>query len=341
VKVRVVTETRRVPRLDGLVVVQVAETLDERTALARRMLAGLLVLEGAMVGFAALLVWPAVGWGLRPVTSLRKDLERRSQVGADFTPLETHKVPQELRGLVDGFNGLLGRLDGAVTGMRRFTADASHQMRTPLTVLRTHLSVLRQHGTETPEGKASMADLDAAVDRLRRLLTQLIALARAEETAAGSSASQLKPFRLDDIAAEAARAVAPHAIENDIDLHFEGPDAPVKVHGNPVFATEIVTNLLENAIWYNRPGGVVAMRLRQHDRQVRLEVEDDGPGIPAKDREHVFQRFHRLARDQEHVGSGLGLSIVRTLAASMNARIELSEGAGGKGLLVGVVFEAA
>jgi two-component system sensor histidine kinase TctE len=248
-------------------------------------------------------------------------------------------VPAELQGLVGGFNGLLGRLENAVVGMGRVTAHATHHKRPPQANIRTHQAVVGEQGTDTPQGQASMNDLEAAVDRLRRLLTQLIALARAEESAVGQS--QLKPFRLDEVAAEAARAVAPSAISQGIELHFDAADTPFRVRGNPVLASEIVTNLLENAIQYNQPGGNVTLRLSDGDGVVRLHVDDDGPGIPAKDRERVFQRFHRLARDERHLGSGLGLPIVKTLAQSMNASIELAEGPSGRGLSVGVVFQRA
>lgn len=336
VRVRVATEARRLPRIPGLVVVQVAETLDERTALAQRMLVGLAILEGALITFAAILVLPGVNWSLRHVIGIRRELEGRSRANADFTPLETTTVPAELRGLVAGFNGLLSRLEQAVEGMRRFTADASHQMRTPLTVLRAHLAVIREHGSQSAQGQASLKDLESAVERLRRLLTQLIALARAEESAAG--AVPMKTFAIDAVAADVARKVAPAALERGVEIHFEGPERRVEVLGNPVLLEEVITNLLENAVRYNKPGGTATLRIRPLSKSCLLEIEDDGPGIPEKDRDEVFQRFHRLSRDQHEPGSGLGLPIVKQLLAAMNATISLTCGRSGSGLLVRVTF---
>lgn len=339
VRVRVATEVRRLPRIDGLVIVQIAETLDERNALVRRMLIAIALLEGVFVIVAGLLVWPAVRWSLRPVTRLRRELEKRSEVSADFAPLSMAGVPVELRGLVDGFNALLARLDQAVSGMRRFTADASHQMRTPLAILRTHVAVLRQHGLGSAQGQASLEDIETAIERLRRLLTQLIALARAEESLAGAASSER--FDLQALAAEVARQLAPSALEHEVEVHFEGEAPPVQVHGNPLLTGEIISNVLENAIRYNRSGGVVTIRtLRDNDAAARLEIEDDGPGIPEKDRDRVFQRFHRLSRDQEQLGSGLGLPIVQTLAQAVGAKLSLSAGAGGRGLKVSIAFPA-
>ncbi len=334
VKVRVATEVRHLPRINGLVIVQVAETLTERNALESRMLVALAVLEAIFVGVAGLLVWPAVAWSLRPVTRLRRQLDARSS--ADFTPINQRLVPAELGQLVLAFNALLNRLESAVGGMRRFTADASHQMRTPLAVLRAHVAVLRQQGTETPEGKASLHDIDAAVDRLRRLISQLIALARAEEGVAG--AAQGQRFDLTALAAESARQLAPAALDHGVEIHFEHPEATIKAFGTPLFVEEMLRNLIENAIRYNVSGGVVTVRVASPDGVPILEVEDDGPGIPEKDYDQVFQRFHRLSRDREHVGSGLGLPIVKTLATAMHAALGLASGADGRGLKVTLTF---
>jgi two-component system, OmpR family, sensor histidine kinase TctE len=338
-RVRVATEVRRLPRIDGLVIIQVAETLDERNALVRRMLLALTLLEGAFILMAGLLVWPAVSWSLRPVTRLRNELEARTTLGADFTPLGLEAVPAELGGLVTGFNALLGRLEQAVSGMRRFTADASHQMRTPLAVLRTHVAVLRKHGSTTAQGEASLEDIEAAIERLRRLLTQLIALARAEESLAG--AAPIQTFHLDEVATEVARQLAPSALEHQVEVHFEDHGGRTPIRGNPVLTGEIVANILENAIRYNRPGGNVTVRILNDGAVPCVEIEDDGPGIPPKDRERVFQRFHRLSRDQGSLGSGLGLPIVQTLAKAVGAELSLASGPGGRGLKVSVSFPGA
>jgi two-component system sensor histidine kinase TctE len=336
VRVRVASEARRLPRVPGLVVVQVAETLDERQALARRMLVGLAALEGALITFVGLLLLPATYWSLRPVIRIRRELEARSHARADFTPLETGAVPSELRGLVVGFNGLLNRLEQAVDGMRRFTADASHQMRTPLAILSAHLAVIREHGSQSPQGESSLRDLEAAVARLKHLLTQLIALARAEESAAG--AVPTRPLELDAVAADVARKVAPSALERGVEIHFEQTGELFQVEGNPVLLEEVISNLLENAVRYNRPGGTATIRVASDPSGSRLEIEDDGPGIPERDREDVFRRFHRLSRDQQEPGSGLGLPIVKQLLQAMNAEISLATARSGKGLLVRVTF---
>ena len=334
--VRVATEARRLPRVAGLVVVQVAETLEQRHALARRMMIGLAALEAALVAIAGLLVWPTIAWGLRPLSRLQREINARPKESADFTPLDVELAPSELHALVTGFNALLGDLESAVSGMRRFTADASHQMRTPLAVLRTHLALVRRYGADSPEGQASLRDIEAASERLQRLLTQLIALARADETVA--STQTVEVLDLTALAAEVAADMAPGALRREIEIRFEAEANALPVSGDPVLVGEIISNLVENAINYNEAGGEVRVAVTGRAGRVVLEVGDDGPGIAPDQREKVFQRFHRLPRDQGRAGSGLGLSIVRALARAMGAEVTLGDGASGKGLTVCVAF---
>lgn len=140
-QVRVAYEARRLPRIPGLVVVQVAETLDGRRALASRLLLALGVLEISIVALTALLVPAAVRWGLRPLRRIEAAADARGD-DLDFAPLPIDQAPAEVRRLIGAFNALLLRLDAAVDGMRRFTADASHQLRTPVAVMRTNIGLL-------------------------------------------------------------------------------------------------------------------------------------------------------------------------------------------------------
>jgi two-component system sensor histidine kinase TctE len=319
--------------VDGLVTVEVAETLEARRALAGRMLAGLIILEAVLVVVAALLVWPTLQWSLRPITRLRAQMDVQPVGGGHFIPLKSDAVPVELVGLVKGFNALLQRLDEAVDGIRRFTSDASHQMRTPLAVLRTHLAVLRKH--VRPEGRASLHDVEEATERLQHLLTRLVTLARAEEAPADSDRSGRS-----DLREITARVVA--------DLEDEAQDAQVQVSvtasgdciaaTDPILTAEILSNLLDNAIRYNVRGGHAEVILLQTDAEVRMIVEDDGPGIPTRHLEQVFQRFFRLSRDEQRAGSGLGLSIVAALARTIGAAIEIGPTAPGPGLSVVVTL---
>jgi two-component system sensor histidine kinase TctE len=240
-------------------------------------------------------------------------------------------LPRELRDLIMTFNALLARLDGAVEGMRRFTADASHQMRTPLSILRTHINVLKMSQIENPRAQESLADIETATDRLQRLLIQLLALARAD----GAGPSGLELQAIDVVAA--ARSVAEEhalpALRGGVDLHFVSDDnEPLLAQADQVLITELIGNLVDNAVRYNQSGGSVMVHVAGTNEQIIVDVEDDGPGIPDGEHDKVFTRFYRLHRDQAHPGSGLGLSIVQVLAHSLGAQVALSRGPNGKGL---------
>lgn len=333
-RVRIAAEARRLPRVRDLVVVQVAETLEARRTLSRKMLFQLVVLEVALIALASFLIPIGVRWGMAPLTRLRRGMDARS--ASDFTPLPLADVPRELRDLVTTFNTLLARLDTAVEGMRRFTADASHQMRTPLSILRTHIGVLKTQVEERARSE-SIADIEAATDRLQRLLIQLLALARAE--GAEPSGLALNEIDVSLTARSVAEDHAPQALRAGVDLHLliEGRE-PYLARSDKVLLTEMLGNLVDNAVRYNTRGGNVIIRVVGEDERVVVEVEDDGPGIPEDERDKVFTRFYRLNRDQNRPGSGLGLSIVQVLAQIQDATVELASGRENRGLRVRVIF---
>ena len=334
-KIRVAAVTRKLPRIPNVIVVEVAETLVSRRELAGRMLLGLAALEAVFVMVTALLVWPATGWSLRPVTKLRAQMERHTGDHTVFQQLSLNGVPLELSGLVGGFNALIEQVDASVAGMRRFTADASHQMRTPLTILRTHLAILQKHQPESSVGKASVADIAHATERLQNLLTGLIVLARADDFA-------FEPGEVETWLGELARKVvtdcAPLAAKRRIGVRLEAPEQDIAVNAPPLAITEILSNLIENAIRYSQRGGEVTIHVGKADGAPFLEVEDDGPGVPAEDLDRIFQRFYRLPRDQARPGSGLGLSVVQTLSQYLGAHVTAAAGRDGRGLLVTVSF---
>jgi two-component system sensor histidine kinase TctE len=332
--IRIAAMARQVPRVRPLVIVEVAETLDARHALRDRMLGALAILELLLLGLLLLLLPIAVHWGLRPLEAIRRHMEGRRK--ADFDPLPLDHVPNELRSLIAAVNSLLARLDNAVRGIRRFTADASHQMRTPLTILRTHIDLLRDSAAFPPgPARQSADDIDAATTRLQRLLTQLLALARAE----GSREAAMVRARDTDIVAVArgvAEEQAPRALRSSIDLQFDAAVLAIKVTTIGDLAGELIGNLVDNAIRYNKPGGEVVVSVSAEPDGALVVIEDNGPGIPPADRPLVFTRFRRLDRDQSHPGSGLGLAIVQALAEAIGATVSLADRASGPGLRVEV-----
>jgi two-component system, sensor histidine kinase len=214
--------------------------------------------------------------------------------------------------------------------MSRFTADASHQMRTPLTILRTHISVLGSLIPEDTEAHSSFNDIQEAADRLQRLLIQLLKLARAD---GGRSLDQeAETIDLRKVIQDIAASHVPQGVEAGVELHFEAEQRPFPARVNQIMIHEIFANLIDNAIRYNNAGGRVVIRLFDEQGKHVVEVEDDGPGIPDAEKDKVFTRFYRMNRDQSRVGSGLGLAIVQSLAATLNAEIDMSAGALGRGL---------
>jgi two-component system, OmpR family, sensor histidine kinase TctE len=335
--VRIGAEARQLPGIETPVVIEVARTTGGRSDLVLVMLGALYLLEAILVVFAGLLIWPGLKWSLRPVERIRAELETKPADHANFAPLELQHAPSELVGLVDGFNHLLKRLEDAVAGMRQFTADASHQMRTPLAILKTHLALLSQHITPSAAGSSSLADIRSAVTRLEALLTRLTALARADEAARGGI--ERSSIDLRAVIAQVIADFVPLAAQRDITLSVDAPERPVRIHAEPIIAAEILENLVDNAIRYNRRGGTVCISVHEAEETVTVSVEDDGPGIPEAERKHVFDRFYRLQRDQAQPGSGLGLSIVRTLGEALHARVSIDTASSGQGLKVSVQFE--
>lgn len=330
--IRVAALAKRLPRVAEPVVVQVAETMTARNKLQARLAAVLAALVLLLVAGAALLIPPAISWGLKPLDQLRREIDSRQLDGpVDLSPVAIDEAPREIRPFVGAFNTLLQHLEDFTASMRRFTADASHQMRTPLAVLRVHLALARNPASDEQQKKAALEDVDAAASRLERLLAQLLSLARAEEQGRGLSLVEVDLSRL---AAEAVADRTPQAIAAGIDIGFESDsDHPVLALGDPFLVGEVMTNLIDNAIRYNHRDGHVVVRVRSASGKARVEIEDDGPGIPPEERDRVLQRFARLQRDTDRAGTGLGLAIVHTLVSRMKGRIEMRDAEVG-GLLV-------
>jgi len=328
-RIRIGEVRRDLPRVQAPVVVQVAETLDNRNALRQRLMTALLLGEVVLVGFALALIRPALGWSLRPLAELRAAIEARdTRAAPDLSPLRTGPLPAELQPLSRSFDRLLARLDDATSAMRRFTADASHQMRTPLSVLKVQVALARRGSDE------ALREIDEATDRLERLLTQLLTLARADE------AGTLPPLEQVDLVEVSRRAISRRirqAIEADVELLLDSDEkAQFSVLGHRSLVYEMLSNLVDNAIRYNRPGGKVTVALRKDASGTQLIVSDDGPGIPAAQRAQAMARFARLQGENGPPGSGLGLAIVQSSAERLGANLKLEDA--GPGLRVIVTF---
>jgi len=335
--VRIGVQARQVYGRPGLVLVAVAETVQARRAVEREMLIGLAVLEAGLIGLVACLGWYAVDRGLRPLGELKQEIDARGiQGGPNLSPLDLSRVPQEALAPALAVNSLLERLDLALELVRRFTADASHQMRTPLAILRTHLDLVRRLGSETPAGQSALGEVDNAINRLERLLRQLVTLARADEQ--NIAQPVVENVDLNEIAFNVLSERAPQAFARDIDVQLDRFDGRAMIAGNSVLIGELLANLIDNAIRYNHAGGMVLVRTIVEGANARVEIEDTGPGIPEVHLARVFERFYRIPMTNGPEGSGLGLAIVKALSGRLGAQIVLSPGAEGRGLLATVSF---
>jgi two-component system sensor histidine kinase TctE len=242
-----------------------------------------------------------------------------------------------VQGLVDTVNSFMVRLQSALDALRHFSGNASHQLRTPLAIIRTQLALASRAGTLEEAHEAAQKG-DAAVAHAERILAQLLLMAKID--AAGSNEPQ-KPAPID-IAALAQQLTAdrvPAAADAGIDLGYEG-DGPVPARAEPLLFGELLRNLMENAIAYAGPGAEVTVSVRATADGALLTVEDNGPGIAPERRNLVRQRFSR-GEHRDAPGMGLGLPIVEEIAALFDAAMTLEDGPGGRGLRVAIRFPAA
>ncbi len=316
----------------GIALIQVGESHEARRDLSRKILIDTLWRQATLVLVAALLTWFAVRFVLRPLMRLKHNVEARAPTDlSDFDPSLVHK---EVRPLVTAMNGYMGRLQALIAGQRRFIADASHQLRTPLTVLKTQVELaLRESDPkamrEIVEGIAKTTDATV------HLANRLLMLARAEH---GAVEGELQQISLVDAVRQVGLELAQEAVKKNIDLSFEVTGGGI-IRGSPMLLHEMIANLVDNAIRYTPPGGKVVLRVL-NEAVPLLEIEDNGPGIGAAERERVFAPFYRAASAQavNAGGSGLGLTIVHDIAAIHGGSITLLEGAQGVGLKVQIRF---
>ncbi len=224
--------------------------------------------------------------------------------------LSIENPEDELGKLGTVFNAMLGRLQAAFDQLRRFTADASHELRTPLTAIRSVGEVALQDQRSSAEYRDVIGSMLEEVDRLTRLAESLLSLSRAD---AGHIQLQREDMPLLRLAKEASSVVEVLAEEKRQSIDIEG-DANLVVSADRLILRQAIINLLDNAIKYSPPGSHILVRVQGGgDKQVFLEVIDQGPGIPAEHQPYVFDRFFRVdkARTREWGGAGLGLSITR------------------------------
>jgi len=323
--------------VEGNHALQVAHALDERREIAAQSALRTLLPLAALIPFLGILIWFAVGRGLLPLETMSRAVAKRQPDA--MAPLAERGLPQELRPLAASVNALLARLGDALNAQRRFTADAAHELRTPLAALKLQVELVERASDDTARA-AALAELEAGVDRASRLVEQLLAMARLEPDAL---AANFGDCDLVALAKEGLVARAALAAGKRIDLGLTRA-AAVCVRGDAASLSTLLANLLDNALRYTPEGGRIDVAIDDDEGRAVLTVADTGPGIPAAERERVFDRFYRVptaGNRADQTGSGLGLSIVKRIADAHGASVTLDDAADGRGLSVRVLFPIA
>jgi signal transduction histidine kinase len=295
-----------------------------------------LILATVLLLIVGAIMWCVTKRTFKPVHALGSAMGRRSSF--DFTPLPLDRLPRELHPFVASFNSLLQKLDEAIEGERRFIGDAAHELRTPLSAVQAQAEIAL-HATDPQDKEVALKKLLVVAKRSTRLSEQMLDLARIN---AGAKAPKHAQADLSCLVKHVAREFEVHASQNQRSLYLDVRPCTIQCDIDEVGI--LLRNLLHNAMKYTSEGGSVLARCGYEADakpgmapEAYLEVFDDGPGVVAAEREAIFERFYRAAGTTVR-GSGIGLSLVASIAKSHNASIKVDAGLDGRGLMVRVAF---
>jgi two-component system sensor histidine kinase TctE len=294
----------------GMAVVQVAETLELRRTLTREVLVDTLWRQAVLVLVIALVVVLVVQRATLPVRRLSGELQARPE--GDLTPIPAADAPRELLPLVDATNEVMTRLAHLLENQKRFVRDTSHQLRTPLAVLKTQVqSALRGD----VDARQALGEIEFTVDRATTLANQMLSLAKVEQLRQQADTGVTD---LSDAVRTVALELSPLIADKDLDFGIDTEPAPVLAH--EWMLRELARNLLHNAIRHTRPGGQLAVRVVADRNAAALTVADGGSGIPAELEARLFQPF---SAGDVRSGSGLGLAICHEIVRALGGTIQL------------------
>lgn len=281
--------------------------------------------------FLGLLIWVIVGRGLDTLKKVAEEVKHRAPTNLKKFDLEF--IPSEIEPLVGELNNLFKRLQEAFDREKRFTADAAHELKTPLAALSAQAQVALRADTKEERNQALMKVL-SCVNRSTHVIQQLLTLSRMDPEA---NIQKPVPIVLAKQVVDVAAQLAPEAIAKNIDLELLAPESNATIIGNATAINILIRNLVDNAIRYSPENSFTKIDIQETNDHVILSVIDNGPGIPEEMRERVFERFFRIAGTQT-TGTGLGLGIVLQIAKLHHAQIKLLTPVSGVGLEVQVIF---
>ncbi len=297
----------RVPgNLPDNVYIHVAETLNKRRDMMADILLADLIPQLLLTLLISIYLFKGVNRGLAPLHKLANDIAQRSP--SDLSPIPETHVFEEVRTLTDTINNLLQKLTSAIAAQQRFIANAAHQLRTPLAGLKLQAD-RAQREKNIQAMQPALSQIQNSADRASHIITQLLALARSGPI---EGIHQFETIDLHNLTRNICIEWVPKALQKNIELSFEAPEQALFVQGDKVLLTELLGNLLDNAITYGHKQGNILVRLTNQPLPC-LTVEDDGPGIPDTEYDKIFERFYRIP-GSSGIGCGLGLAIVKEIA---------------------------
>ena len=297
----------------------VSEDNDLRNRLVRSI--ALRVVSPLGLGLPVLLalIWLSIRRGLWPLGRLAQEIESRKP--DSLMPLADAQVPNEVRPLVNALNHLLERVGNSLEGERRFTANAAHELRTPLAAVKAQAYLVRTAVSEV-ERQDAIAQLQRGIERAIRLVGQMLTIARLDPQ---QTLPEIEPMELKEVAQSVCADLAPLALQRSQTLELQVEPGLPLLQGNADMVSMLISNLVDNAIRYTQTGGHIWVNVRKEENSICVCVEDDGPGIPLHLRERVFERFYRVA-NADQAGTGLGLAICQRIAELHGATIQLQAG---------------
>lgn len=328
VRVAVLLQPVASARGRGMAVVQVAETLELRETLVRKLLLDMLWRQLLLMGVIALVTVVVVQRATRPVRELGEAIERRPE--DDLSPIDAPGAPAELRPLIDATTEVMGRLQRLLDHQKRFVRDSAHQLRTPLAVLKAQVQSARR-GDVAPE--QALVEISQTVERATTLANQMLSLAKVEQLRQQPESALLD---LGDVVRHIALDLSPLVADKALDFELAADDA-VTVRAHQWMLQELTRNLLHNAIKHSPTGAPLSVRVHAEGDEAVLTVRDDGPGISTELRQRLFAPF---SAGNTSSGSGLGLAICREIVLALGGRISLDNrttlGAGGSTYVTGL-----
>lgn len=268
---------------------------------------------------------------LEALAQLTRELS--SKVSNELTLIKTQHYPAEFQPLLIELNELFTRIHADYDRNKRFSADAAHELRTPMTALKTQAQLALEM-TEPQEQRKAIENVIISINRSIHVIQQLLTLSRLDHE---DKLNDVSSVHLESICAELIAFMYPQALEKNIEIELSNECPNSIVSGNEAALGILLRNLLDNAIRYTPKNARIDVKIIEHSNNILLQIIDNGPGIPDEYRDKVFDRFFRVLGTKQ-TGSGLGLAIVKQITDLHKAKIHLQTSEAGQGLTVTVFF---